>query len=423
MVAGYGNARIVLCESQIRHLIKVVNMSFKFDSVVSASKALSRGEMVVLVDDEKRENEGDLVLAAQKASGKKLNFMVREGRGLICVPITKDKAKQLDLPKMTSRKDRFDTPFTVSVDAAKGGTGISVKDRLLTIKTILDENSGPDSLQRPGHVFPLVAREGGVLHRAGHTEGAVDLLKIAGLAPVGVICEIMNDDGSMARLPQLQKFAKKHTLKIVCLKDVIRHRLRQGLLVQKVAQTRLPTQFGEFTVFGYLDRLEGNEYVALVKGRVRGAKNILVRVHSACLTGDVFHSLRCDCNEQLQASLRKIENEGRGVLLYIPHHEGRGIGILNKLRAYELQENGKDTVQANAALGLAVDRREYGTGARILRDLGLTTIRVLTNNPKKLKGLDGFGLKITEQVPIRATPNRHNLKYLLTKKEKMGHAL
>ena len=398
-------------------------MPFKFDSVQAASKALRRGEMVVLVDDEKRENEGDIVLAASKASGKKLNFMVREGRGLVCVPITKEKAQQLDLPKMTSQRDRFDTPFTVSVDAAKAGTGVSVEDRLLTIKTILNPRSRPESLHRPGHVFPLVAREGGVLHRAGHTEGTVDLLRIARMAPVGVICEIMNNDWSMARLPQLQKFAKKPSLKIACLKDVIRHRLKSGLLVEKIAQAKLPTGYGGFIAFGYLDKLEGNEYVALVKGKVRGAKNVLVRVHSACLTGDVFHSLRCDCNEQLQASLRKIEGAGKGVLLYIPHHEGRGIGILNKLRAYELQENGKDTVEANAALGLAVDKREYGAGARILRDLGLTTIRVLTNNPKKLKGLEGFGLKITEQVPIRTTPNRHNRRYLQTKKEKMGHRL
>ncbi|MBI4210388.1 MAG: bifunctional 3,4-dihydroxy-2-butanone-4-phosphate synthase/GTP cyclohydrolase II [Candidatus Diapherotrites archaeon] len=398
-------------------------MGFKFDSVESAAKALRRGEMAVLVDDESRENEGDLVVAAEKATEKSLNFMARNARGLICVPIRSEKAAQLDLPKMTSHKDKFDTPFTVSVDSARAGTGISIKDRLLTVKAILSEKSGPESLRRPGHVFPLVAREGGTLHRAGHTEAAVDLLQAAGMKPVGVICEIMNDDGSMARLPELRKFARKHRMRIVSVKDIIRHRMREGLAVKAVARTRLPTKFGTFTAYGYLDLADGREYVALVKGKVKGKKAVLVRVHSACLTGDVFHSMRCDCNEQLHLALERIEKEGRGVLLYIPHHEGRGIGLLNKLRAYELQDNGKDTIQANLALGFEMDKRDYGTGAQILRHLGLRKIRILTNNPKKLNALEGFGLEITEQVPIRAKPNKYNKRYLATKKKKMGHRL
>jgi len=398
-------------------------MKFKFDSIESAMKALRAGEMIVLVDDESRENEGDIVMAAEKATVEKLNFIVREARGLLCVPITREKAAQLNLHKMTANTDKYETPFTVSVDAAKTGTGISIKDRLLTIKTILSEKSMPHNLHRPGHVFPLVAREGGVLQRAGHTEGTVDLLQMAGMKPVGIICEILNKDGSMARLPELSEFAQKHSLRLVCLKELIAYRLRKGMQLKKVAEPFLPTAFGNFKAAGYVDILEEKEYIALVKGNVHGKKNVMVRVHSACLTGDVFHSLRCDCNQQLQEALKRINREGLGVLLYIPHHEGRGIGILNKLRAYELQDKGKDTIEANTALGLAVDSRTYGTGARILKDLGLTTIRLLTNNPKKLKGLEGFGLKITEQLPIKVKPNRHNKAYLETKKLKMGHAL
>ena len=398
-------------------------MKFKLDSIEIALKALKRGEMIVLVDDENRENEGDIVMAAEKATAEKLNFIVREARGLLCVPITVEKAAQLNLHKMTTNTDKYQTPFTVSVDAAKTGTGISIKDRLLTIKKILSDKSRPQSLHRPGHIFPLVAREGGVLQRAGHTEGTVDLLELAKMKPVGIICEILQSDGSMARLPELTVFAQKHNLKMVCLKDLISYRLRKGLRLKKIAEPFLPTEFGNFRAAGYLDVLENKEYIALVKGNVDGKKNVMVRVHSACLTGDVFHSLRCDCNEQLHEALRRIDNEGLGVLLYIPHHEGRGIGILNKLRAYELQDKGKDTIEANTLLGLAVDKRTYGTGARILRDLGLTTIRLLTNNPKKLSGLEGFGLKITEQLPIQVTPNRHNKAYLETKKLKMGHAL
>jgi len=364
-----------------------------------------------------------LVLAAEKATVDKLNFMAREARGLICVPITIEKALQLDLPKMTQNNDRFETPFTVSVDASAGGTGISIADRLLTIKTILADDSKPDSLFRPGHVFPLVAKEGGVLQRPGHTEGAVELMALAGLKPTAVICEILNDDGSMARMPQLVEFAKKHSMKIVSVKDLIKKRLESGLLVKKEAETTLPTEFGDFNAIGYSDTIENREYIAIVKGKVRGKKNVLVRVHSACLTGDVFHSKKCDCNAQLVAALAAIEKEGLGVVLYIPHHEGRGIGLLNKLKAYELQDKGRDTVEANIALGFPMDRRDFGLGAQILVDLGLSTIRLLTNNPKKLKGLQGFGLEIVKQVPLRAVPNEHNSHYLATKKLKLGHSL
>ena len=398
-------------------------MTFKFNSVEEALEDLKKGRTIILVDDENRENEGDLVLAAEKATVENINFMAKEARGLICVPITKEKASQLELPNMTFSTDKFDTPFTVSVDAAKGGTGISISDRLLTIQTILDDNSKPDSLSRPGHVFPLEAKHGGVLQRSGHTEGAVDLMVLAGLKPSAVICEILNEDGSVARLPELEKFAVKHSLKILMIKDLIKYQLKKGLQVKRVATTSLPTDFGDFKALGYTDLLEGKEYLVLVKGEVKNKKNVLVRVHSACLTGDVFHSKKCDCNEQLNIAMKKINREGEGVILYIPHHEGRGIGLLNKLKAYELQEQGKDTVEANFALGFPMDKSDFGTGAQILVDLGLTTIRVLTNNPKKLKGLQGFGLEITEQIPLKSSFNEHNKKYLDTKKAKMGHTL
>ena len=398
-------------------------MVLKFDSVEAAAKALKKGEMIILVDDESRENEGDLAIAAEKATAEKLNFMAKEARGLICVPITAEKAAQLDLPRMTYSRDKYETPFTVSVDAAKTGTGISIRDRLLTVKTILSGSSKPESLHRPGHVFPLVARDGGVLERAGHTEGAIDLLTLAKMNPVAVICEIMNDDGSMARLPELKKFAEKHSLKIVSIKDLIRHRLRQGLQVKRVAKVSLPTEFGTFDAYGYIDLVHGREYVALVKGKISGKKNVLARVHSQCLTGDVFHSKKCDCGRQLENALKKINNAGLGVVLYIPHHEGRGIGLLNKLRAYELQEKGKDTVDANLALGFEMDKRDFGIGAQILRDLGLSTIRLMTNNPKKLKGLQGFGLEIVEQLPLKVRANPYNKAYLETKKIKMGHSI
>lgn len=393
------------------------------DSIKGAVADLKRGKMVVLVDDERRENEGDLVLAGEFASEKKLNFMLKNARGLMCIPITSAKAAQFSLKKMAENTDQFKTPFTVSVDAKTAKTGVSVSDRMKTIRTLLSGSASSTDLVSPGHMFPLVAKEGGVLHRAGHTEGSVDLLKLAGLNPVAVIMEIMNDDGTMARLADLLKFKKKFGLKIVSLKSLIDFRLKTESLVEKVASPRLPTEFGDFTAAGFRDKIYGEEYVALVKGSVFGKKNVLVRVHSGCLTGDVFHSLKCDCRAQVEESLKAIEKEGLGVLLYISHHEGRGIGLLNKLRAYELQEKGYDTVEANLLLGFKMDSRDYGIGAQILRLLGLSSIRLLTNSPKKMAALEGFGLKIVEMVPIKSAPTKFNTKYLDTKKKKMGHLL
>ncbi|AJF60847.1 MAG: GTP cyclohydrolase II [Candidatus Diapherotrites archaeon] len=398
-------------------------METKFNSIEEASRELKSGKLVVLVDDEHRENEGDLVLAAELASEEKINFIIKEARGLMCIPITEGKAAQLGLRKMIENTDRFETPFTVSVDAKTASTGVSVKDRLKTINAIVSDSTVPEELVKPGHLFPLVSKKGGVLHRAGHTEGAIDLMKIAVLKPVAVIAEIMNDDGSMARLPDLLKFREKHGLMIVALKDLIRYRLKEESLIERVAATSIPTEFGAFEAVGFKDKVYGEEYIALVKGKVSGEKNVLVRVHSGCLTGDVFHSHRCDCNAQLHESLRVIEREGKGALLYIMHHEGRGIGLLNKLKAYELQDKGLDTVEANLKLGFKMDERDYGIGAQILRELGLTSIRLLTNNPKKLSALKGYGLEVTEMVPIKTTPTTFNKSYLLTKKQKMGHLL
>ncbi len=397
-------------------------MSYKFVSVEEASEALRKGEILIMVDDESRENEGDLVISAEKVTHEALNFMAKEARGLTCVPINSKKALQLDLPRMTPSKDRLDTPFTVSVDASTGGTGISISDRLLTIKTILDDSSKPNTLSRPGHIFPLVAREGGTLERAGHTEGTTDLLEIASLKPVGVICEIMNEDGSMARLPELEKFAEKHSMKIVTIKSIIEYRLKKGKQIKQISKVTLPTRFGEFDLYSYFDVLNKNEYICLVKGNILEKKDVLVRVHSACLTGDVLHSMKCDCGEQLDEAMKLIQKEG-GVLLYIPHHEGRGIGLSNKIKAYALQEKGKDTVEANLALGFEEDERDFGVGAQILRDLGLTSIKVLTNNPKKLEGLKAFGLEIKEQIPLKIKSNPYNKAYLETKKTKMHHTL
>ena len=395
----------------------------RLDSIEGAIAGLKRGKMVVLVDDERRENEGDLVLAGEFATEKKLNFMLKNARGLMCIPVTSAKAAQFSLKKMAENTDQFQTPFTVSVDAKTAKTGVSVEDRMKTIRVLLSESASPDGLVSPGHMFPLVAKDGGVLHRAGHTEGSIDLLKLAGLNPVAVIMEIMNSDGTMARLADLLKFKKKFGLKIVSLKSLIDFRLKTESLVEKVASPWLPTEFGDFTAVGFRDKIYGEEYVALVKGNVFGKKNVLVRVHSGCLTGDVFHSLKCDCRAQVEESLKSIEKEGLGVLLYISHHEGRGIGLLNKLRAYELQEKGYDTVEANMLLGFSMDSRDYGIGAQILRGLGLSSIRLLTNSPKKMAALEGFGLKIVEMVPIKSAPTKFNKKYLDTKKKKMGHLL
>jgi 3,4-dihydroxy 2-butanone 4-phosphate synthase/GTP cyclohydrolase II len=394
-----------------------------FDSIKSALKDLKNGKMVVVVDGDDRENEGDILLAAEKATPEKLNFIIKEARGLLCVPITQKKADQLGLPKMTWQNDKFNTPFTVSVDAASCGTGISVQDRLLTIKKILSEKSKPESLRRPGHLFPLVAQDAGVLARPGHTEAAVDLLLLANLKPVGVISEIMNDDGSMARLPELKKFAKLHNLKLISIRDLIDYKISAGKNILECGHAKLPTKFGNFEAIGFRDSLANEIYLVVKKGDLKKGKSPLVRIHSACITGDVFHSLRCDCNDQLHAALKKIERNGNGLVIYVPHHEGRGAGLLNKLKAYELQEKGRDTVDANLELGLEIDSRDFGPSAQILLHLGIKKIRLMSNNPVKKLNLEAYGIKITEVVPLKVKPNKYNKFYLETKKLKLGHFL
>lgn len=396
----------------------------ELDSVESALRDLKKGKMIILVDNENRENEGDLVLAAEKATVQHLNFMARNARGLMCVPVSRERALKLDLPLMTSERDLHGTAFTVSVDAKNAGTGISIPNRLKTVRVLTSAKSKPGDLRKPGHLFPLVAREGGVLERAGHTEGALDLMKLAGLKPVAVICEILKPNGEMARLPELTRMKARWKLKLISIQGLIEYLLKHGhSQVQRMASPELFTRFGRFFAHVYKDLATKEEYLALVKGNVKGKKNVLVRVHSACLTGDVFGSLHCDCGSQLENALQQISRSSAGVLLYIPHHEGRGIGLSSKLQAYEWQALGKDTVEANLALGLPMDRRDYGVGAQILRDLGLSTIRIFTNNPKKLVGLEAFGLKITKQIPIKTKPTLHNKKYLETKKTRMGHLL
>jgi 3,4-dihydroxy 2-butanone 4-phosphate synthase/GTP cyclohydrolase II len=404
------------------------NQADKIDAgFVPVSEALSeicRGRILIVVDDEARENEGDLVCSAEKISAAKVNFMAKYGRGLICVALTAQRCKELELTQQTHNSTALHgTAWTVSVDAVKGTTtGISAHDRAITIKALVDPKTKPADLARPGHIFPLVAREGGVLVRAGHTEAAVDLTRLAGLKPAGVLCEIMADDGRMARLPQLQSLARKFGLKIMTIKDLIEFRRRQEILIQRLVETTLPTKFGDFRLVVYEDKIEGYAHLALIKGEVRGKEKVLVRVHSQCLTGDVLHSLRCDCGEQLSQSMKMISEAGCGVLLYM-RQEGRGIGITNKIRAYALQDKGLDTVEANLALGFPPDLRDYGIGAQILCDLGLSSIRLLTNNPRKVVGLAGFGLKIVERVPIVVKPNRKNLRYLITKRDRLGHLL
>lgn len=395
-----------------------------FATIEEALEEIKSGRMVVVVDDEDRENEGDLTMAAQFITPEGVNFMALHGRGLICLSITPERAETLHLQPMTRMNEsRFGTAFTVSIEARVGvSTGISAADRARTIQVAIDPMSRAEDLVQPGHVFPLIARPGGVLTRAGQTEAAVDLARLAGLIPAGVICEIMNDDGTMARVPDLVPYCQRHGLKMITVADLIRYRRRTERLVRRVAAVRMPTKVGEFTAYGYESLLDGEQHLALVKGEVAGEENVLVRVHSECLTGDVFHSLRCDCGDQLMAALEMIEREGRGVLLYMAQ-EGRGIGLLNKLRAYELQERGRDTVEANVELGFAPDLRDYGIGAQILADLGLTSIRIMTNNPRKLVGLEGYGLRITERVPLEIQPTDQNLQYLQAKKEKLGHIL
>lgn len=397
----------------------------KFNTIEEAISDIKQGKMVILVDDEDRENEGDLTMAAEKITPEAINFMAKYGRGLICLSLTPERVDELQLPPMTQdNTSSFGTAFTISIEAKRGvTTGISAADRATTIKTAIDPKTRPEDLARPGHVFPLRARPGGVLQRAGQTEGSVDLARLAGLYPAGVICEIMNDDGTMARVPQLMEFAKKHGLKIVTIKDLIAYRLKKESLVKRVAVTKLPTSYGgDFTAILYSNEIDHMNHIALVKGEIGPEDDVLVRVHSECLTGDVFGSQRCDCGDQLHNAMKMIGDEGKGVILYM-RQEGRGIGIAGKLKAYELQDKGKDTVEANIALGYKPDLRDYGVGAQILRDIGVRKIRLLTNNPKKIIGLEGYGLTVVERIPIEMHPHSKNIHYLKVKKTKLGHML
>jgi 3,4-dihydroxy 2-butanone 4-phosphate synthase/GTP cyclohydrolase II len=399
-------------------------MKKQFDSIESVLADIKRGKMVIVVDDADRENEGDLVMAAEKVTPEAINFMAKFGRGLICVPTVSERLKQLGIERMvTQNRESFKTDFQVSVDAAQGvTTGISAADRAKTIEVMADPTAVPESLVQPGHVFPLCSKSGGVLQRAGHTEAAVDLAQLAGCRPIGVICEIMNDDGSMARLPELLKFAKKHKLKICTIEDLIEFRRTREKLVERLETIKMPTDYGDFELHLYRSKLDNQHHLALVKGDVAGKQNVLVRVHSECLTGDVFGSRRCDCGPQLHKAMNQISEAGRGVIVYM-RQEGRGIGLAPKIKAYKLQEAGLDTVEANLKLGYGMDLREYGLGAQILADLGLKKICLLTNKTKKIVFLEGYGLEIVKQMPIKIKPNPHNAKYLATKREKLGHLI
>ncbi len=408
----------------MRRKLAAVETGSPFATIEEAIEDIRQGKFVVVVDAPDRENEGDLTIAAQFATPEAVNFMATHGRGLICLCLTEERCDELGLHQMTDRNETpFGTAFTVSIEAREGiTTGISAHDRSRTIQVAVDPSKGVRDLVQPGHVFPLRARRGGVLERTGQTEAAVDLARLAGLQPAGVVCEVMRDDGTMARVLDLIEFCRRHGLKLVTVADLIEYRRRHEKLVERVSSVRLPTEYGEFAAVAFREKLTGKHHVALVKGEIEGAENVLVRVHSECLTGDVFHSLRCDCGEQLDRALRRIACEDRGVLLYMAQ-EGRGIGLLNKLKAYELQERGRDTVEANIELGFPADARDYGIGNQILADLGLSTIRILTNNPKKIAGIEGFGLTVVEQLPIEVPPNAENTRYLQAKREKLGHKL
>jgi 3,4-dihydroxy 2-butanone 4-phosphate synthase / GTP cyclohydrolase II len=400
------------------------NKKFKLDSIESAIDDFRKGKIIIVVDDEDRENEGDMIFSAQKSTPQLVNFLVKYARGLICVPMERKRLDELGIEMMTSDNTaRHETAFTISVDFLIGTTtGISAFDRHKTIKALIEKKTVPATLGKPGHIFPLKAEEGGVLKRAGHTEAAVDIAKLAGHYPAGVLCEVLKENGEMARLPELLEIAKKFKLKVISIRDLIQYRLRQDILVHQLVDATLPSKFGKFSIIIYKSNVDEKEHIALVKGNVKTKKPVLVRVHSECMTGDIFGSMRCDCREQLTKSMEMIEKEGTGVVLYM-RQEGRGIGLVNKLKAYNLQEKGKDTVEANVELGFKADLRDYGIGAQILRDLGLTKIKLLTNNPKKIIGLNGYGLDVTERIPIEIKANDINKRYLKTKRDKLGHLI
>jgi len=396
-----------------------------FTTIENAIDAIAHGEAVVVVDDANRENEGDLIIAAEKTTPETMAFMVRHTSGVICMPLEGTRLDELQLPMMVAENTTaYRTAFTVSVDAKRGTTtGISAADRATTVHALIDPETRPDDLARPGHIFPLRYREGGVLKRAGHTEAAVDLARLAGLSPAGVLAEVVNDDGTMSRLPELERFAAGHDLKLISIADLIRYRRQREKLVRRISEARIPTKYGEFTAYVFESLLDGTEHMAFVRGEVAGKSDVLVRVHSECLTGDVFGSIRCDCGLQLDLALERVAEENEGVIVYLRGHEGRGIGLGHKLRAYTLQDQGRDTVEANVELGFPIDSREYGIGSQILVDLGITTMRVMTNNPAKYGGLEGYGLEIVERVPLRSRPTDENIAYLRAKQEKMGHLL